>query len=202
MSLEVLLSFIGFCLVASGTPGPNNIMLLTSGVNFGFVRTIPHIIGIPSGFAMLLLAIGLGLGQVFEFFPSAYILLKILGGSYMIYLAYKIATSGLMEIEDGKIGEAAAKPMSFMQAFLFQWVNPKAWVMGITAMATFTQPEQYYRSVMIICLVFTALNFPVVSLWALSGTGLRRLLANDKAITWFNRMMALLLVASLWPMPR
>ena len=130
MSLELLSALLVFCFVSSITPGPNNFMLLASGVNFGFRRSLPHLAGVAIGFLWLILAVGFGLGTLLTLFPPLHLGLKIAGGAYLLYLAWKIASA--RTLSDGKT--AAARPMTFFQAVLFQWVNPKAWVMAVTAM--------------------------------------------------------------------
>jgi threonine/homoserine/homoserine lactone efflux protein len=131
LTADLLLAFILFAFVSSITPGPNNTMLLSSGVNFGFNRTIPHMLGISCGFALMVLAVGFGLGAVFKAYPILYTVLRYAGAAYLLYLAYKIATSG--PAEDGD--QSNTRPMSYLSAAAFQWVNPKAWVMAIGATA-------------------------------------------------------------------
>jgi len=195
MKLEIFLALAGFSFVSSITPGPNNLMLLASGVNYGFRRTIPHMLGISAGFAFLLVCVGLGLAQLLEHAPLVYLGLKIAGGAYLLYLAYRIATSGPLEASDGD-----SDPMTFMQASAFQWVNPKAWVMAITAMTAYTSSNAYLFSVAIVVVVFTLVNLPSVSVWCLFGTGMRGFLSDGRRLRIFNITMAVLLVISLWPM--
>jgi len=197
MPLDVFLALVLFSFVSSVTPGPNNIMLLASGVNFGFVKTIPHMFGIALGFGVLLLAVGFGLREVFLQFPVMELVLKVIGGSYLIYLAWKIASSGSVET-----GEASARPMTLMAAALFQWVNPKAWVMAIYAMTAYTGQPDFITSVFIVTLAFVVINFPSVSIWCGFGVALREWLAEPSRLRIFNIIMAVLLVASLWPMLR
>ncbi len=197
MPLEIFLALTGFSLVSSITPGPNNLMLLTSGVNHGFRLTIPHMLGISGGFAFLLACVGIGLGQVLLYFPTAFTLLKIAGGTYLVYLAWRIATSGPLER-----GGRRVKPMTFVQAAAFQWVNPKAWVMAVTAMTAYTGSGDFLTSMLIVVLVFSAINLPCVSLWCGFGTMVRNFLEDEKRLRLFNGVMAVLLVASLWPMLR
>ncbi|MHC5233623.1 LysE family translocator [Brucella sp. LJL56] len=197
MSIEVFLALLVFAFVSSVTPGPNNLMLLASGVNFGFRRTIPHMLGIGVGFFVLLLAVGFGLGALIETVPSFYVALKFAGGAYMLYLAWKIAMS--RSIGDAKHRDKS-EPMTFLQAAAFQWVNPKAWVMGITGIATYANHDNYYVAVLLVSVAFAIVNLPSVSVWAGFGTLLRNWLSDPFRLKCFNFIMALLLILSLWPM--
>ena len=195
MPLNTFLALLLFAFTTSITPGPNNMMLFASGVNFGFRRTIPHMLGIGVGFLSLLLGVGLGLGAVLHTVPVLYTGLKFAGGAYLVWIAWKIATSrSLSEKESG------VEPMSFMSAAAFQWVNPKAWVMAVTAMATYTNEQLYLFSVLLVGLAFAAVNVPSVSTWAGFGSALRDWLSDPVRLKWFNITMAVLLVLSLWPM--
>lgn len=198
MSLDTFLALLVYAFVTSITPGPNNLMLLASGVNFGFVRTIPHMLGIGGGFLSLLLAVGFGLGAVLTAFPTLHLALKIAGGAYLVYLAWRIAMSRSIAKGDDTQG----RPMTFLEAAAFQWVNPKAWVMAVSAMAVYTSPANPFLSVLIVAAAFAAVNVPSVSTWAGFGTALRGFLADPTRLKWFNIGMGLLLVASLWPMLR
>jgi threonine/homoserine/homoserine lactone efflux protein len=195
MTIDLFLALLTFAFVSSITPGPNNLMLLASGVNFGFRRTIPHMLGIGIGFTIMVIVVGLGLGKLFEVYPAIYTVLRVVGGLYMLWLAWKIASSG-------PVGEGRSRgtPMSFIQAALFQWINPKAWVMAVTAIATYTLPNEYLWSVLLVGMVFGGVNLPSVSTWALFGTGLRHVLSNPRVLRVFNITMAVLLVLSLAPL--
>ncbi|MBC2774804.1 LysE family translocator [Rhizobium sp. AQ_MP] len=195
MSADTLLALVLFAFATSITPGPNNMMLFASGVNFGFRRTVPHMLGIGAGFLSLLIGVGMGLGAVLHAYPPAFIALKVAGGLYLLWIAWKIGSSRSM----GE-GEAKARPMTFLGAAAFQWVNPKAWVMAVTAMAVYPNPEQYALTVAIVALVFAAVNVPSVSTWAGFGSALREWLSVPVRLKWFNITMAVLLVLSLWPM--
>ncbi len=195
MSPDLFAALVGLAFVSSITPGPNNLMLLASGVNFGFRRTVPHMLGIGAGFASLLLAVGFGLGALLTAFPALDLALKLAGGAYLLVLAWKIAASRSL----GEVGEAA-RPMSFGEAAAFQWVNPKAWVMAVTAMAVYTSPEAPFLSVLLVAAAFALVNLPSVSAWAGFGMALRGFLADPVRLKWFNVAMGLLLAASLWPM--
>ncbi|MCI8212459.1 lysine transporter LysE [Pseudomonas sp. S25] len=195
-SLDLLLAFALFAFVTSITPGPNNMMLLASGVNFGFSRTVPHMLGISCGFFSLVLAVGLGLGAAFQTYPLLYTILRYVGAAYLLYLAWKIATSGPASDASG----AESKPQTFMQAALFQWVNPKAWVMAVGAISTYTPLQGYFTNVVIISAVFALINLPSVGVWAGFGSLLRNALRDPFWLRVFNGVMAVLLVVSLYPM--
>lgn len=197
MSFESFLSLIVFAFVTSVTPGPNNMMLFASGVNFGFRRTLPHMLGIGGGFFSLLIGVGFGLGALLTTVPELYTALKLAGGAYLVYIAWKIGSS--RALPDGKVG---ADPMTFLQAASFQWVNPKAWVMAVTAMTLYTDPNRYTLSVLLVGFAFALTNMPSVSTWAGFGSAMRSWLSDPVRLKWFNISMAVLLVASLWPMLR
>lgn len=196
MAAETFLALLIFAFVSSVTPGPNNLMLLASGVNYGFRRTIPHMLGIAGGFGSLLLAVGVGLGALLAAYPALHLGLKIAGGTYLLYLAWKIASSRSI---GGEV-RATGKPMTFMAAAAFQWVNPKAWVMGLTAMSLYTDPAAPVLSMGLVAVAFVLVNFPSVSVWAGFGQALRGFLADPVRLKWFNIAMGLLLAATLWPM--
>lgn len=195
MPLDTLIAFLGFAFASSVTPGPNNMMLIASGVNFGLRRTLWHVAGINIGFPVMLLLSGLGLGQVFQRYPVIYTALKVVGIAYMLWLAWKIARSGPM----GESGQSSGKPMTFWQAAAFQWVNPKAWAMVVGAIAAYTVPENYTVSLLIITGVYALTGTPGSLVWAAFGAALRNFLRDPVKVKWFNLAMALLLVASLYP---
>lgn len=196
LSLDLLLAFALFAFVTSITPGPNNMMLLASGVNFGFSRTIPHMVGISVGFFLLVMGVGFGLGSAFKAWPWLYTLLRYAGAAYLLYLAWKIATSGPASDSVDSRGE----PISFLGAALFQWVNPKAWIMAIGAISTYTPMQGYFTNVLVIAAVFALINLPSVGVWAGFGGLLRNVLRNPTSLRVFNVVMAALLVASLYPL--
>ena len=195
MSPEVFLSLVLFAFTTSVTPGPNNMMLLASGVNFGMRRTIPHMIGIELGFASLLAAVGFGLGALFLSLPTLYLVLKICGGLYLLWIAWSIGTSRSLGS-----GKSSGEPMSLWSAAAFQWINPKAWVMAISSMAAFADPNQPVISVVIVTVTFVTLALPCQGGWAGFGALLRDWLSHPVRLKWFNITMAVLLVLSLWPM--
>lgn len=168
-------------------------MLMASGANFGFQRTIPHMLGVALGFVFMVILVGAGLVQVFDAVPLSYTVLKVTSVLYLLYLAWKIANAGPAEIS----GEAGS-PMTFLQAAAFQWVNPKAWAMALTAISAYT-PDQTLRAILLVGAVFGAINLPSVGSWTILGQQMARFLTNPRRLTLFNWLMALLLVASLYP---
>lgn len=183
-----------FILVSSITPGPNNAMLASSGLTFGMQRTVPHLLGVSLGFSLMVLLVGLGLGAVFVHEPMLYQVLKYVGAAYLLYLAWKIANSGSVQE-----GQARARPITFAQAVMFQWVNPKAWVMAVGIIATYTPQQGFFGNLLIATLACVIINLPCVGLWVLFGSTLRRWLHRPGIVRGFNVSMALLLVASLYP---
>jgi threonine/homoserine/homoserine lactone efflux protein len=190
---ELLTALMGFALVSSITPGPNNLMLMASGANFGFMRSIPHMLGIGVGFTVMIVLVGLGLIGLFDAFPVSYIILKVCSVAYLLWLAWKIANAA-----PPQKGEASGDPMTFIQAALFQWVNPKAWSMALTAITAYA-PGQTVQAILIVAAVFGAINLPSVSVWTLMGQQIRRLLNKPVWLRAFNICMAILLVASAAP---
>lgn len=195
MPIDSLLALLVFAFVTSITPGPNNLMLLASGVNFGFWRTLPHMLGVMGGFCFLLSCVGFGLGVLLTAYPTFHLALKIAGGSYLLYLAWRIATSRTL----GQ-SQAGAAPMSFLGASLFQWVNPKAWMMALTSIALYAAPDSDSLSIFLVALVFGVVNLPCIAIWVGCGSALRRLLAAPERLRWFNGLMGLLLALTLIPM--
>lgn len=195
MSPDLLFAFVAFAFVTSVTPGPNNMMLLASGVNFGMRRSVPHMLGISIGFGVMVMAVGFGLGELFKRVPVLYTLLRYAGAAYLLYLAWKIARSGAPQAD----GQAQGKPFTFVQAAAFQWVNPKAWVMAVTAITTYVSQDNFVASVLLIGVLFAVVNCPSVGLWTVAGSLLRTWLSNPRVLRCFNITMAVLLVASLYP---
>jgi threonine/homoserine/homoserine lactone efflux protein len=195
MTPELLAALALFAFVASITPGPNNTMLLASGVNFGLRRTAPHLAGVCLGFLVLLWSVGLGLGALFSAYPMLHTVLKVAGGLYMLYLAFKIATSRGIGA-----GKSSGRPQTFLQAAAFQWVNPKAWAMAIGALTAYAPSDRYLANVVVVGLVFAAVNGPCVVAWAGVGVVLRRFLDRPGVLRAFNVSMGLLLAASLYPL--
>lgn len=194
MRFEILYALIVFCFVSAITPGPNNLMLLASGVNFGFQRTIPHMMGVGLGFALMVGLVGVGLDAVFSRFPALLPTMRYAGAAYMLWLAIRLALAG-------PIGDAdySGNPLGFFGAAAFQWINPKAWVIAISALTAYAVSDNYSRSVAVVALVFGIVTLPCVALWVLFGTAMRRPLSNPRFVRPFNLAMAALLVASIVP---
>lgn len=201
LTAELFTALAAFAFVSSITPGPNNLMLMTSGTNFGFVRTIPHMLGVSAGFTLMIVLVGAGLAKIFELYPIAHQILKYASCAYLVWLAWKIATSPAPGTKAGAKTnvDADAKPMTFIQAALFQWVNPKAWTMSLTAVSAYTLPADPIVSLLIVAAVFGAINLPSVGSWTLLGMQLRRFLSDPLKLRIFNVTMAVILVATLYP---
>lgn len=193
MTFDLVPALAAFAFVSSITPGPNNLMLMASGANFGFRRTVPHMLGIGIGFSLMVLLVGAGLVQVFDAYPISHQVLKIGSVLYLIYLAWKIANAA-----PARKGEDTGTPMTFLQAAAFQWVNPKAWSMALTAVTVYT-PDTTLATIVLVAVVFGAINLPSVSTWTIVGQQMARFLTNTARLRTFNWTMAALLVASLYP---
>lgn len=195
MSQSLFYAFLIFMVVMYFTPGPNNIMLLSSGLTYGFRRTIPHIVGIVLGFAFMVAAVGLGLGTVFLAYPILQTMLKYAGAAYLIYLAAVIAMSGAV-----KPGEEKARgPMTFWGAAMFQWVNVKGWVIVIGTITAYAAIAQFPFNIAIQTVISLIVGTVSTVVWALFGTALRPVLTSERLVRAFNILMAILLLASLYP---
>lgn len=193
MDMTLVPAIAGFALVATITPGPNNIMIMASGLNFGFRQTAPFMFGVLLGFLFMILLSGAGLMTLFDIFPALTLVLKTASVAYILFLAWKIATSAVPEA-DARVSQ----PLTFLQGAAFQWVNPKAWAMGFTAISLYA-PDHSFMSIALIGVAFTVIGMPALSLWAVTGIGLRRFLSNTFRLRIFNFIMALLLIAALYP---
>jgi threonine/homoserine/homoserine lactone efflux protein len=200
VSVAWLVSALAFAVSMAGTPGPNNAMLTSSGSLWGFRRTVPHMVGISIGFPAMLLAVALGIGGVLRAHPTVLTVMRWLGAAYLLYLAWRIATAS-PEPEAGHEGGASARrrPLSFLQAAMFQWVNPKAWLITLSALATVasTAGHPSIPRAVILSVVFLAVTWPITAFWTAVGVGVSRFLASERAVHRFNVAMAALLVASL-----
>lgn len=198
MTLAVFFSFMIYSFVTSVTPGPNNIMLASSGVNFGFKRSIPHILGIGIGigigfsFGFMVSIVGLGVGTLLSSNIILYELLKVLGIGYLLYLAYQIYQTGSLNTELNQVN-----PLSFIQAAMFQWVNPKAWVMAMGAVTTYLAANSEFYWYLIIGLVYGIIGIQSTGVWAFLGEKLQKYIHDDKKLKTFNTVMAILLVLSV-----
>lgn len=191
---QFFFAFLVFALVSSITPGPNNVMLLSSGVNFGFRRSIPHLLGVTFGFSAMIFIVGLGLGEVFAKYPMLFTILRYASGVYLLYLAWQIARTKSISEDESK------QPISFWQAVAFQWINPKAWVMGIAAITTYASKEHFFISIAAISIIFIFFVAPSGFLWNTFGNWFRRYLLHPLHLRIFNISMAILLVLSLYPL--
>jgi threonine/homoserine/homoserine lactone efflux protein len=195
MSHELLIAFIVFAIVMFITPGPNNIMVLSSGLTYGFRRTVPHIAGITVGFAFMIAAVGVGFGTVFIAYPVLQTVLKYLGAAYLVYLAVAIAMSGPPKPDEAK----TRGPMTFLGAALFQWVNVKGWVMVIGTITAYAAIARFPWNIAIQTVLALGLGVVSTSIWTLFGSALRPVLTSEWAVRGFNIFMAILLLASLYP---
>ena len=193
MDVQLIPALVAFAFATSATPGPNNLMLMASGANFGLRRTVPHALGVSLGHAFMVAAMGLGVAAAFEAVPRAMVALKAASALYMLWLAWRIAHAAAPEG-----GAGSGRPMTFLEAAAFQWVNPKAWAMALGAVALYAADGAPW-SVLAVAGVFAAVNLPSVSAWAALGTQLRRWLTSPGRLRVFNWTMAALLVASLYP---
>ena len=196
VSFDLLLAMASFAFVMSFTPGPNNIMITASGANFGFVRSIPHMLGVAIGFVVLVGACAAGLGALFMAFPAAQVMLKVVGGLYMLWLAWKVANAG--GVKTG--GDPAARPLTFLEAAAFQWVNPKGVVTALGAAALYVRPDHALSDIPIMLGVFGLAAIVSISAWAGFGVAVSSLLHDPVRARAFNVTMALLLVVSIIPM--
>lgn len=187
----VLLPYLIFCVLMTGTPGPNNAMAVTSGVKVGFRRSLPLVTGIAVGVALQLTAIGMGLGAVFEAVPHSHDLLRFGGSLYLLWLAVKIARSGPIGSDAD-----ARPPVGFAGAAAFQWINPKAWAVTTSAVATYVPAADYIFNLSVAAVTIAFVAIPCVSVWAAGGVVLRRFLLRPNYARAFNVAVALLLVAT------
>jgi threonine/homoserine/homoserine lactone efflux protein len=199
MNLELIFTFITFAFVSTITPGPNNMMILASGLNYGIRRSLPHLFGIVIGFGCMVFLAGMGLFTLLDHLPILYNILHIVSVIYLVYLAWKIATAKPL----GNTQNAHSKPMTFLQAAAFQWVNPKAIVIAMAAITTYvpeTPESDFVMNVMIVSILFALVTLPCTGIWAVFGSSFRRFLNNPLYYRIFNVTMAILLLLSLYPL--
>ena len=186
--METLLPLASFTFVASITPGPNNLMLAASGVGFGLRRTLPHMLGVCVGFLALLLVCGLGVGALLIQSPAAAAALKVAGSAYLVYLAWMLRGNFTTEA-----GGARSRPMSFLGALAFQFANPKAWLMGVTAVSAFLPGlGSGWTALGLLCLITCTVNFPCITSWAVLGSLIRSRLADPRWQRWFSGSMVVM----------
>lgn len=195
MALELIIGLAVFAFVSSITPGPNNIMLLTSGVNYGFARTIPHMLGVSLGFYFMVACLGLGLSGLLQLYPRLLDYLKIFAFAYLIYLSWRIAFSKSVSSD----AKSTSRPMSFIEACLFQWINPKAVIMALTALSLYVDQRNPLFSLFLVGFIFTVINLPSVSVWVVFGVSLRKFLSDPRRLRIFNFAMGALLILSIIP---
>ena len=196
LNSEFVLPVFMFAITMLFTPGPNNILLMTSGLNYGVKATFWHIQGVALGFGAMFLIVGLGLGSVFIKYPQVHLVIKWLGISFMLYMAWKISTA--VDLKKNKI---SGKPMSFFQAVLFQWVNPKAWLISINGIGAFTTVGgDVIWQVFAICLILTSVGYLSSSSWTIFGSVLQKIITNHRQYKIFNMLMAFFLVMAIIPL--
>ncbi|EDM72883.1 transporter, LysE family protein [Roseobacter sp. AzwK-3b] len=193
MSLELLTALVAFAFVTVITPGPNNLMLMASGANFGFRRSVPHMLGVGLGFPSMVFLVGIGVMQLFDLWPPSYLILKVLSVAYLLYLAWKIANAA-----PPKEARSEGRPLTFVQSAAFQWVNPKAWSMALSAITLYATSRDL-TAVLWVAGSYVAVSAVSTTSWTVLGQQMRRLLNSPARLRLFNRVMAGLLVATLIP---
>jgi len=198
--MDLSYSLLIFAASAAFTPGPNNMMIMASGLNYGVRASLPHFFGICLGFPAMFFAMGFGLGRIFEASVLLHECIQVLGLAYLLYLACLIAMADSNGVEDDLGEETKSRPLTFVQAALFQWINPKAWIMGGSAITAFsTVGAEMQSQVLMIGLIFLIMAFPSAAVWMLFGAGLKQVMRNPLYFRVFNATMAILLVASMAP---
>lgn len=193
MDNAIIPALASFVFAATITPGPNNIMVMASGANFGIRRSIPHLLGVSIGVLPIIMLAGFGLMAIFDALPGLETALRVVSALYLLWLAWKIASAPPPDA-----GNAAGRPLSFLQAAAFQWVNPKVWATSLSAITLFA-PERILVSVVLVASAFALIGFASNAVWAWMGTALQRWLLVGRRLHLFNITMAILLVASLYP---
>ncbi len=195
--IEYFIPLLILCIVQSGTPGPNNIMLTASGKNFGYIKTIPHMLGVVVGFLSLIVVFGLGLTVIFSKYPIIQFVLRIVGSIYLLYLSYRIYSS--VNTED----LSKSKPITFMESSLFQYVNPKGVMMAITTISIYTDHinfkfiSSFNEGMIYILIAFTISNIIAVITWTSVGVFIGQFIKSARGIKAFNALMAFLLVLTI-----
>jgi threonine/homoserine/homoserine lactone efflux protein len=195
MNPALFAGFLVFAVVASITPGPNNLMMMASGATFGLKRTVPHMAGVVLGFGAMTLAVGLGLAKVLEASPVLFAVLRWAAAAYILYIAWRMVTA-----KGPGVAVTGERPMSFLGAVAFQWINPKAWVMALAAVTAYAERGRFLVDVILIAVVFMIVTAPCAVTWTGFGAGIRRWFRKPGHLKAFNWTMAALLVASLYPL--
>ena len=195
MSPALFAGFVVFAIVSCVTPGPNNLMLMASGAVFGLKRTGWHIAGVVLGFSAMTVAVGLGLAQVLRASPMLFAVLRWAAAAYILYIAFRMVTA-----KGPGVAVTGEKPMSFLGAAAFQWINPKAWVMALGAVGAYARKDHFLLDVAMIGAVFIAVNTPSALAWTSFGSAIRRWFKKPGHLKAFNWVMAALLVASMYPL--
>lgn len=195
MSPTVFAGFLVFAVVSSITPGPNNLMMMASGSAFGLKRTLPHMAGVIIGFGAMTAAVGLGLAGVLKASPILFAVLRWGAAAYILYIAWRMVTA-----KGPGVGGTDGKPISFLGAVAFQWINPKAWVMALGAVGTYAEHDRFLLDVAVIAVSFMIINVPCALTWTSFGTGIRRWFKKPGHLKAFNWTMAALLVVSMYPL--
>lgn len=195
MSQELLIGFVGFAVATLYTPGPNNVMLMASGLNFGLRRTLPHVAGVTIGFSVLVAIVGIGLGAVFEALPLLQTVLKYAGAAYLVYLALALALAQ----PAAATGDKGGRPLTFFGAALFQWINVKGWVIAVGTVTAYAAIAPYPWNMVALSALLLAIGLTSSMTWVVFGTALQAVVRSPRALRIFNLAMAALLLASLWP---
>ncbi len=191
--MDRLAALLLFSFVAAVSPGPNNLISASSGARFGFVRTLPQMLGVTFGYPLMLLAVGLGLGGLFDLAPWLHAVLKIVGAGYLLYLAWSLIRASAPEA-----GKEQARPPGFLQTVAFQWVNPKAWTVALSVIPAFTDARSdMLPQILVIAGAFAATALPSVGIWALFGVAMSRMLQDDLQRQRLNVILATLVAASI-----
>lgn len=193
MTTDIFFALALFAFSTVFTPGPNNLMLMSTGANFGLRRSVPHLTGVAYGFPLMILMIGVGVMQLFDAWPVSYVVLRVASVAYILWLAWKIATSAPPEDVSSD-----ARPLTFLQAAGFQWVNPKAWSMALGAITLYATSRDY-SAIVWVAATYAVIGTASALTWTVLGTGVRRLLTRPERLRIFNWIMAALLVASMIP---
>ncbi len=191
MNIEMISALVLFAFVSSITPGPNNLMLMASGANFGVRRSVQHILGVTLGFMLMIFLVGMGLAQIFATYPVTYDVLKVACVVFLVYLAWRIATAAPTSTDS-----EGGQPLNFIQAALFQWVNPKAWAMAITAISVYASTHRM-AEVLWVAVIFGVINLPCICSWTALGQQIHQYVASPSRLRWFNGIMAVALLLSL-----